>query len=91
MMPPKFNAKRAIIFVRRAEENDMLRLDSMLLLVQLHIRYALKAQARPPPAHAPRHDPLATRPHASTDRDRLRACRSYLISTSYARSLPSRA
>ena len=28
------------------EEKDMLRLDSMLLLVQLHIRYALKAQAR---------------------------------------------
>ena len=28
------------------EERDMLRLDSMLLLVQLHIRYALQAKAR---------------------------------------------
>ena len=31
------------------EERDMLRLDSMLLLVQLHIRYALQAQVRSPP------------------------------------------
>jgi hypothetical protein len=30
------------------EEKDMLRLDSMLLLVQLHIRHALQAKARAP-------------------------------------------